>query len=104
MAPNRAPIIAARVLLRHGLADDVVESYVARTWTLDDRQCAAAVQAARFLVRQEAIARNRSVRRLPRYDGATLASRVTATSGRRPTGRAVTRAPSATEPNRAENT
>jgi hypothetical protein len=59
MVPNSAPIVAARVLLQHGLDDDVISGYVARTWDLDDRECDAAIGAARFLVQQEKDARQR---------------------------------------------
>jgi len=57
MAKDSAPIVAARVLLEHGLADDVIIGYVARTWALDDRHCDATIAAARFLLEQETAAR-----------------------------------------------
>jgi hypothetical protein len=60
MAQHSAPIVAARVLLEHGLADDVIVGYVARTWALDDRHCDATVAAARFLLEQETAARQRT--------------------------------------------
>jgi hypothetical protein len=60
MASRTTPVIYARVLLRHGLADDVVASYVARTFALDDRRCNATLEAARLLVQQEAAARSRA--------------------------------------------
>ena len=59
MAPNSAPILAARVLLERGLADDVIVGHVGRTWALDDRACVAALAAARLLVQQESAARRR---------------------------------------------
>ena len=59
MAPNDAPILAAQVLLRHGLADDVILGYLARTWALDERHCVAALETAQFLTRQEAATRER---------------------------------------------
>ena len=65
MVPDSAPIVAARVLMRHGLADDVVSGYVARTWPLDARQCDAAIATARFLMQQEGAARQRSRKHRP---------------------------------------
>ena len=62
MTQDSAPVVAARVLLEHGLADDVVVSYVARTWALDARHCDATVAAARFLLEQETAARRRTER------------------------------------------
>ena len=49
-----APVIAAEALLRHGLHDDEVFAYLARTWSLDDVDCGAAVRAAHVLLRREA--------------------------------------------------
>ena len=49
-----------RVLLEHGLADEVIVGYVARTWALDDRHCDATIAAARFLLEQEQAARRRA--------------------------------------------
>jgi hypothetical protein len=60
MASNAAPVIYARVLLRHGLADDVVARYVARTFAFDHRRCDATLIAARRLADQEAAARRRA--------------------------------------------
>ena len=60
MATNAAPVIYARVLLRHGLADDVVARYVARTFAFDHRRCNATLEAAHLLVEQEAAARSRA--------------------------------------------
>jgi hypothetical protein len=60
MGPNATPVMYARVLLQHGLSDDAVASYVARTFAFDDRRCNAALTAARLLVRQEAAARSRA--------------------------------------------
>jgi hypothetical protein len=48
-----APVIAAEALLRHGLGDFEVCAYLARTWTLDDVDCDAAVRAAHVLLRRE---------------------------------------------------
>src|SRR5262245_6261188 len=60
MASNTTPVLFAHVLLRHGLADDVVLSYVARTFAFDPRRCNATLEAAQLLVRQEAAARIRA--------------------------------------------
>ncbi len=60
MASNAKPVMYARVLLQHGLADDVVVSYVARAFAFDARRCDATIAAARLLVRQEAAARSRA--------------------------------------------
>ena len=68
MASNDAPVIAARVLLQHGLADDDVVSYLARAFALDHRRCRAALAVARILVQQEAAARHR-VWQLLSFDG-----------------------------------
>ena len=59
MASNDAPIVAAQVLLQHGLADDVIVGYLARTWALDDRHCDAALATARFLIQQATVDRER---------------------------------------------
>jgi hypothetical protein len=48
-----APVIAAEALLHHGMRDDVIISYLARTWDLDDRECFSAVEAAHVLLRRE---------------------------------------------------
>ncbi len=48
-----APVIAAQALLHHGMRDDVIISYLARTWELDDRECCSAVEAAHVLLRKE---------------------------------------------------
>jgi hypothetical protein len=60
MTVQSAPVIYARVLLQHGLADDVVVRYVARTFSFDARRCDATLTAARLLVQQEAAARSRA--------------------------------------------
>lgn len=49
-----APVIAAETLLRHGMHDDEVFAYIARTWSLDEIECDAAVRAAHVLLRHEA--------------------------------------------------
>jgi hypothetical protein len=48
-----APVIAAQVLLRHGMSEDLVQEYVARTWPLEPDDCHAAIEAARLLLRRE---------------------------------------------------
>lgn len=52
MGRDIAPVVAAEALLRHGMADDVVVGYVARTWPLDEADCRAAVRAAHILLRR----------------------------------------------------
>jgi hypothetical protein len=52
MGRDVAPVVAAEALLRHGMSDDVVVAYVARTWPLDDAECRAAVRAAHILLRR----------------------------------------------------
>ncbi len=53
MVPNSAAVVAARVLLLHGLSDDVIAGYIARTWALDGADCDAALASARALLRRE---------------------------------------------------
>jgi len=53
MGRDVAPVVAAEVLLRHGMAEDVVAAYVARTWPLDELECRAALRAAHILLRRE---------------------------------------------------
>jgi hypothetical protein len=53
MGRDVAPVVAAEVLLRHGLAEDVVAAYIARTWPLDDADLGAAMRAAHILLRRE---------------------------------------------------
>jgi hypothetical protein len=53
MSRNVAPVIAAEALLHHGLSDDAIIGYIARTWPLDDHDCRAAVLAAHILVKRE---------------------------------------------------
>jgi hypothetical protein len=69
MVSDSAPIIAAQVLMRHGLADDVIAGYVARTWPLDERQCDAAVATARYLAQQEGTTRQHRLRALAEPSG-----------------------------------
>jgi len=53
MARDVAPLVAGEALLRHGLDDDRIIEYLARTWALDEIDCVAAVEAAHILVRRE---------------------------------------------------
>jgi hypothetical protein len=53
MSRNVAPVIAAEALLHHGLSDDAIVGYIARTWPLDEHDCRAAVLAAHILLRRE---------------------------------------------------
>ena len=57
MSRDVAPLVAAEALLHHGLSDDAVIGYIARTWPLDDLDCRAAVDAAHILLRREQAAR-----------------------------------------------
>ena len=51
MRRDIAPVVTAEVLLRHGMADDVVAGYLARTWPLDEDGCLDAVRSAHALLR-----------------------------------------------------
>jgi len=53
MACDVALVAAAEALLRHGIDDDRIIEYLARTWALDEIDCLAAVEAAHILVRRE---------------------------------------------------
>ena len=53
MVHNVAPVIAAERLLHHGLADDVIAAYLARTWSLTAIEQRDAIAAAHILVRRE---------------------------------------------------
>jgi hypothetical protein len=53
MRRDAAPVVAATVLLRHGLDDGAIMSYLARSWPLDEVDCRSAVDAARILLRRE---------------------------------------------------
>ena len=53
MSRSIAPLIAAEALLHHGLSDEAVVAYLARTWPLDAVDCQAAVNAAHILLRRE---------------------------------------------------
>jgi len=55
MGQDVAPVVAAEVLLRHGMTEDVVAAYVARTWPLDEAECRAALRAAHILLRREQV-------------------------------------------------
>jgi hypothetical protein len=51
-----APVVAAEALLHHGLSDEAIIGYIARTWPLDRADCRAAVDAAHILIRREVAA------------------------------------------------
>lgn len=53
MRRDAAPVVAAKVLLRHGLDDEAIVSYLARSWPLDDHDCRSALDAAHILLRRE---------------------------------------------------
>ncbi|MDP9331760.1 MAG: hypothetical protein M3Q30_00390 [Actinomycetota bacterium] len=58
LAPSRmrrssAPVVAAEVLLHHGLSDEAILSYLARSWPLDETDCRYALNAAHILLRRE---------------------------------------------------
>ena len=53
MTRNFAPVVAAEVLLRHGLSDQKVLAFVASTWDLDQTDARDAVSAAHVLLRRE---------------------------------------------------
>ena len=53
MRRDAAPVVAAKVLLRHGLDDASIVSYLARSWPLDERDCRSALDAAHILIRRE---------------------------------------------------
>jgi hypothetical protein len=69
MVRDSAPIVAAQVLMRHGLADDVISGYVARTWPLKAHQRDAALATARFLTEQQDAARQHRLRALAEPSG-----------------------------------
>ncbi len=53
MAYNVAPVIAAERLLHHGMADELIVAYLARTWSLTAIEQRDAIAAAHVLVRRE---------------------------------------------------
>ncbi len=53
MGHDVAPVIAAEALFRHGMSDEVVAAYLARTWPIDDIDCRAALRAAHILLQKE---------------------------------------------------
>jgi len=53
MRRDVAPVVAAEVLLHHGLCDEAILSYLARSWPLDERDCRASLDAAHILLRRE---------------------------------------------------
>ena len=50
---DAAPVVAAEVLLHHGLSDDAILSYLARSWPLDRSDFLSALNAAHILLRRE---------------------------------------------------
>jgi len=50
---SSAPVVAAEVLLHHGLSDDAILSYLARSWPLDETDRRYALNAAHILLRRE---------------------------------------------------
>ncbi len=54
MSRDVALVVAASALLRRGLSDDVVRSYLARVWSRDEAEFRAAIGAAHILLRREA--------------------------------------------------
>jgi hypothetical protein len=53
MRRDAAPVVAAVALLHHGLSDETILTYLARSWPLDKTDCQAALNAAHILVRRE---------------------------------------------------
>ena len=49
---DAAPVFAAEILLHRGLSDDVILSYLARSWPYPS-ECRAALDAAHILIRRE---------------------------------------------------
>ncbi len=49
---DAAPVVAAEVLLRHGLTDDAIAEWLVRTWDIDQHDCEAAVRAAHVLLKR----------------------------------------------------
>jgi len=50
---DAAPVVAAEVLLRHGLDDDKIIDHLTRTWELDQHDAEAALRAAHVLLKRE---------------------------------------------------
>jgi hypothetical protein len=50
---SSAPVVAAEVLLHHGLSDEAILSYLARSWRLVETDCRSALNAAHILLRRE---------------------------------------------------
>jgi hypothetical protein len=53
MHRNAAPVVAAEILIRRGLTDQVILAHLARHWPLDEHELQAALDAAHILVRRE---------------------------------------------------
>jgi hypothetical protein len=53
MRRSSAPVVAAEVLLHHGLSDEAILWYLARSWPLVEADCRAALNAAHILLRRE---------------------------------------------------
>ena len=50
---DAAPVVAAEMLLHHGLTDDAILSYLARSWPGDRGDFRSALNAAHILIRRE---------------------------------------------------
>ena len=50
---SSAPVVAAEVLLHHGLSDEAILSHLARSWRLIETDCRSALDAAHILLRRE---------------------------------------------------
>jgi hypothetical protein len=53
MQRDAAPVVAAEMLLRRGLSDELIRAHLAHQWRLDDHECQDALDAAHILVRRE---------------------------------------------------
>ena len=53
MAHDVAPVVAAERLLHHGMPDDLILRYLARTWSLNGVEQRDAIAAAHLLLRRE---------------------------------------------------
>ena len=61
MHQDVAPVVAAEALLHHGMSDDVVLGYLARTWPLELFECHVALDAAHILFAASGACPRRSV-------------------------------------------
>jgi len=50
---SSAPVVTAEVLLHHGLSDEAILSYLARSWRLVGTDRRSALDAAHILLRRE---------------------------------------------------